>query len=256
MSLLPITYRYVNRRVWKNFDESAFGEALARSDICCVQNDGFGQDVDGLCVSYNTIAKNLLDNLAPFRSSTFRERPSNIWFDADCRIKKASVRALERHYRLINDVSDRALWFDGLRAMHSFFNHKKSIVTMDKINKNKDNPRKLWRTLTATLGVVDSRPETKHTAEDFAQFFDDKVNTIRQLTSNAPPPTFLAHPLKMMSPFVTISTEDVVKREPDNSDALRDDMLRCIGDVSSWMSSNRLSLNPTKTEFMLCATTH
>ena len=31
-------------------------------------------------------------------------------------------------------------------------------------------------------------------------------------------------------------------------------MLRCIEDVSAWTASNRLKLNPDKTEFMWCAT--
>src|ERR1051325_2945380 len=41
---------------------------------------------------------------------------------------------------------------------------------------------------------------------------------------------------------------------PSEAGALKATMLRCIDDVSSWMSSNRLKLNPTKTEFMWCFT--
>ena len=37
---------------------------------------------------------------------------------------------------------------------------------------------------------------------------------------------------------------------------LKATVLRCIDDVSEWMSSNRLKLNPTKTEFMWCSTPH
>ena len=33
----------------------------------------------------------------------------------------------------------------------------------------------------------------------------------------------------------------------------RDKTVRCIDDVNSWMRSNRLRLNPSKTEFMWCA---
>ena len=42
--------------------------------------------------------------------------------------------------------------------------------------------------------------------------------------------------------------------KPGDSDALRVTMLECINDVNVWMSSNRLKLNPAKTEFLWCST--
>ena len=42
--------------------------------------------------------------------------------------------------------------------------------------------------------------------------------------------------------------------KPTNVADLRTNMLRCIADVTAWTSSNRLNLNPEKTEFMWCAT--
>ena len=41
---------------------------------------------------------------------------------------------------------------------------------------------------------------------------------------------------------------------PSESDALRGKMLECINDVNGWMASNRLKLNPAKTEFLWCST--
>jgi hypothetical protein len=41
---------------------------------------------------------------------------------------------------------------------------------------------------------------------------------------------------------------------PSEADTLKATMVRCIDDVISWMSSKRLKLNPTKTEFMWCST--
>ena len=42
--------------------------------------------------------------------------------------------------------------------------------------------------------------------------------------------------------------------KPSEIDVLRLKMLQCIEDVSAWTVSNRLKLNPDKTEFMWCAT--
>ena len=41
---------------------------------------------------------------------------------------------------------------------------------------------------------------------------------------------------------------------PSKMGTLRSNMLRCIEDVAAWTASNRLKLNPDKTEFMWCAT--
>ena len=43
---------------------------------------------------------------------------------------------------------------------------------------------------------------------------------------------------------------------PKDADALKDKMLLCLNEIRSWMDSNRLKLNPSKTEFMWCSTTH
>jgi len=43
---------------------------------------------------------------------------------------------------------------------------------------------------------------------------------------------------------------------PRDKTTLRENVLLCINDITLWMTSNRLKLNPTKTEFMLCATSN
>ena len=44
--------------------------------------------------------------------------------------------------------------------------------------------------------------------------------------------------------------------KPSDADALKDWIIKCIGDVAEWMASNRLKLNPAKSEFfMVCDST-
>jgi hypothetical protein len=81
---------------------------------------------------------------------------------------------------------------------------------IETLNADKDNPRRLWKTLNVTLGVSESITFT-HTAEEFAQFFDDKISAIRLLTHNAPSPVFAVSPPNLMQPFHTVSTDDVVQ---------------------------------------------
>ena len=41
---------------------------------------------------------------------------------------------------------------------------------------------------------------------------------------------------------------------PGETESLATRVINCIDDVSNWMSSNRLKVNPTKTEFLWAAT--
>ena len=42
--------------------------------------------------------------------------------------------------------------------------------------------------------------------------------------------------------------------KPSDAAALKDRIIKCIGDIAEWMASNRLKLNPAKSEFYGCAT--
>jgi len=44
--------------------------------------------------------------------------------------------------------------------------------------------------------------------------------------------------------------------QPKDMSTLKMKMITCITDINSWMTTNRLKLNPAKTEFMWCSTPH
>ena len=54
---------------------------------------------DGLVNLYNDTIGALLDRQVPLRTKTCRRRPSNPWFDHECRTAKRSLRSLERTVR-------------------------------------------------------------------------------------------------------------------------------------------------------------
>ena len=58
---------------------------------------------------------------------------------------------------------------------------------MNKIADSKGNMKKLWRTLLSIIGEKMARAEdNRHTANDFANFFAEKVKTVRLSTSSVP----------------------------------------------------------------------
>jgi hypothetical protein len=159
---------------------------------------------------FNDTTSVLLDKHAQTKTVTFRERPSNLWFDNECRVAKVKVRALERRYQSSNDVTDRELWVSELHALLKLYYGKKSSMTVELIDADKDCPKRLWRTLNSTLGLSECRQEFVHSADDFAQYFSDKIANIRISTAGAAPPSFSTHPPSVFSDFRTVTEADVI----------------------------------------------
>jgi len=55
-----------------------------------------------------------------------------------------------------------------------------------KIEENKGDMKKLWRTFRGVLGDADLDVPDDHTADDFATFFQDKVDVVRASTATTP----------------------------------------------------------------------
>ena len=66
-------------------------------------------DGDSLVKLYDDTIATLLDRQVPVRTVTRRCRPSNAWYDEECRSAKRSVRCLERAARRTGPLSDTVL---------------------------------------------------------------------------------------------------------------------------------------------------
>ena len=117
----PPVYTTAVRRPWNRLDADAFRAGLRTSLLC--QTDAWPTlDVDGLAQLYNSEITMLLDLLIPARSITYRRRPSDPWFDGECRATKRSTRQLERavHRATTCDApAATAAWVARLRCASS-----------------------------------------------------------------------------------------------------------------------------------------
>ena len=160
---------------------------------------------------YDVTLSDLLNRHATVKTILVRDRPSNLWFDDECRTEKIRVRALEQKFQASDDPLDRAAWISGLRSLHSLFNSKKAAATVQLITAESGDPKRLWRALDATLGLSQPDPDIPHTAIQFSDFFADKIARIRALTANAPPPTFSAAPSSTLTDFSVITEESLLE---------------------------------------------
>ena len=68
----------------------------------------------------------LLDVHAPYRAVRRSTRPSQDWFDADCRAAKRTTRSLERVYRRHPTVDTLVTWKNQFSTQRRLFRQKAS----------------------------------------------------------------------------------------------------------------------------------
>ena len=85
----------------RRLDVDKFRDELRRSALC---RGVVGADVDALAELYESELHTILDRILPLRTSTRRRRPSDPWFDDNCRTAKRQCRKLER--RATRSTSD------------------------------------------------------------------------------------------------------------------------------------------------------
>ena len=87
------------RRSWRSFDLNEFQSALRLSPLC-------NPEQWHLVKLYDDTVVELLDRQVPTRTVTCRRRPSDGWFDSECKHAKRRVRRLERAARHVGPLSD------------------------------------------------------------------------------------------------------------------------------------------------------
>lgn len=207
-------YEQRERRLWRNFDQASFCTALLSSCLCDAGTYTSQTDVNELAESYDVTIKNLLDIHAPTSKVTCRvRRRTDPWYDSDCRDAKRRTRKLERRYKRWRSDHARSVWIQALRSQHKLVDQRRNDYWRRKIA-DQENPKELWRAVDTALcrdrlGAINPA----RSATDFADFFESKVNKIREATDGAPPPTFtdvdvMQPPLQLFKP---IGSDDVIK---------------------------------------------
>ena len=84
---------------------SALGNAstccffFINNSFLCTPSTWLDMDLECLCNLYVTTLSELLNQLLPMKTCRYSRRPSNAWFDDECRESKRIVRKIERYVR-------------------------------------------------------------------------------------------------------------------------------------------------------------
>jgi len=110
-------------------------------------------DTDALVRLYDAKTTAILDLLVPARTVMCHRRPSDPWFDQECRLAKRRVRQLERVARSA-DVNSSAVaeWTAEHRAYRALLRRKREAFWTSKVQSERSSLRQLWRSVDALMG--------------------------------------------------------------------------------------------------------
>ena len=83
----------VNTRSWRRLHMDLFHSRLAASTSC--QPSSWSSEADQAASLYDDVISRILDDILPTRLIARRPRPSEPWFDADCRAAKRLTHRLQ-----------------------------------------------------------------------------------------------------------------------------------------------------------------
>jgi len=162
--------------------------------------------------------------MVPVATVTCRRRPSDPWFDQECRLKKRAVRRLERIASSYQTPESLSAWTKERHIYRSLLRNKCESFWMRKIDAEKSSPRQLWRSIDVLLGRGGVPSCDNIDAQPFHNYFDAKVAGVRSSTDGASPPSFTTSPSDVyFTCFEPVTIDEVVaavRLLPDKSCAL------------------------------------
>ena len=132
---------------------------------------------------------------------------SSPWYNAECKSIKTKTRRLERIYRSEKTELSRKRWREQFEFQRVAFQRIYTDYWSSAIQDSPDS-KSLWRRLNCVLNPSDNST-CPHSAQAFAQFFDDKIEAIRQNTAGATPPVINSREVPTFDTFKQCSVEEV-----------------------------------------------
>jgi len=206
-------YTSVTSRPWRQLDIMSFHTALRSSQLCCPKTWN-GLDIDELTQLYVAEITAILDRLIPVRTVRCRRRPSDPWFDEDCRAAKRQLRRLQSAARRADpstSAAATAAWTSERRQYRDLLRLKRESFWQQKVDSERASPRRLWQSIDTLLGRGRVPVSPDASAADFHRFFEKKVADVRAATGTAPLPTFVScSPDCVFDGFRLLTVDDVM----------------------------------------------
>lgn len=184
----------------------------------CISSTSDDQFVDSAMNSLKTA----LDVVAPLKQKVVKPRRFAPWFNAETRALKQKTRKLERLWRKSKSTQTLRTWKSSLLEYKQALRKAKTTYYSSLIEANKNNPRFLFSTvarLTNSHSEVEPSIPTTLSCDDFLNYFNNKITTIRDkinevlpnisLEQNQAVEVFTA-PSNVIHNFITVDETEIV----------------------------------------------
>jgi len=169
-------------RKLRSMDLSKLKDDIANSDLLLSVNHPI--ELEDLVDKYYSELSSVLNKHAPIKKRIITLRPASPWYSTDIKVAKCKRRKLERRWRSTRLTIDRELFVKQSNVVNKLIATTKHEFYSSFITDNKSDQQVLFN---AFDKMVNRKPERKlpsHTdtlelANQFAQFFTDKITVIR-----------------------------------------------------------------------------
>ena len=194
-------------RKFKDINVSDF-----KSDIKTALSD----QIDKTTASYlNSTLETVLDKHAPAKTKKVTDRPFSEWYNLEVKAAKTDRRRKERIWRKTGLTVHKQIFIAACRAVNNIIDKTKETFFKNKLETVK-TCKELFSTVNFLFGKKSSPlPDASdfENANNFSEFFTDKINKIRACLDNVKPPapdfcTFSGIPLSNFEPC----NEDEIKK--------------------------------------------
>jgi len=148
-------------------------------------------DVDVLVNRFQESARNAIDNQAPEKTKTVIVRHHNMWFTDEVKQQRCVVRKCERVWKRSNTDNDwKALCIER-RKYRNLLHATKREMLSSKVLDCKGDTKQLYKLFNNITGNMRDNPlpsgrTDQDLADDFANYFMNKILSIRDALQNTP----------------------------------------------------------------------
>ncbi len=180
MSRPPRIKKNITYRKTKSININDFKKDIKHSMAQIKLDDNLEDLVD----TYNENLLGVLDKHAPKQTKLVTLREKTPWTTEEIRPHKRELRRLERKMKRTKLEIDKQLFKDKKAEYKEFLNNKRNEQYTKLIQENSDDPKNLFNVINKALHKKEDTPlppgmSNEELANDFNEFFDGKIQTIR-----------------------------------------------------------------------------
>ena len=229
----PPTRQTVTYRKLRAIDVDTFKNDILNSEV--INKSIHLTNVDELVDAYTTGLTLLIDKHAPLRTRTIVLRPTCPWYTEELHEAKHLRRKLERKWQNSRLTVDHQIYRDQCVIVNKLLKQARIQYYSEKIDSYENDKKHLFKVTKDILGcakevVLPSNKNSKELANEFSDFFTDKIERIRDdiKTKNQQFPQTVTStqddidlpPTSHLNSFIPVTSKDVcgiIKRSPTKS---------------------------------------